>query len=138
MVRSIMEYCSFVVDGGPAWAITQYQTLQNDALRISERITDPRGVDIDALHARNKIPKLLPARERELMSYLHKLAQDPDNVVIPGRELRGNSKVKLKIPRSRKAIFDRSPIYRGYPLWDELVPEVQKMSHDDFIRRLKP
>ena len=88
MVRSIMEYCSFIVDGGPVWAARQYQTLQNDALRISELIRDPRGVDIDALHARNKIPKLRPARDRELLSHLHKLSRNPDNIVIPIREPR--------------------------------------------------
>ena len=130
-----MEYCSFVVDGGPVWAIRQYQTLQNDVLRISELIRDPRGGDIDDLHARNNIAKLQPARD--LLSHIHKLTQDPDNVIAPRRALRGNDSVKLKVPRSKKAIFDRSPIYRGYPLWDRLAPAVQRLPYNDFIKNLK-
>ena len=58
MIRSTMEYCSFTYGGGPVWAERKLQTLQNDALRICERIRDPRGVDIENLHTRNRVPKL--------------------------------------------------------------------------------
>ena len=128
MVRSIMEYCSFATDGGPVWAVRQMQTLQNDALRICEGIRDPRGVNITDLHARHKIEMLESARTRELLGHLHKLAQDPDNLIVPTRVLRGNEAVKLKIPRSKKWIYDKSPLYRGATPWNDLEPEVSASS----------
>ena len=68
-------------------AIRKMQTRQNDALRVCERIRDPRGVDIEAMYVRNNIPKLLPAWNLELLSPPHKLSQDPDNIVTTGRDL---------------------------------------------------
>ena len=137
MIRSIMEHCGFVTDGGPVWATRKMQTLQNDALRICECIRDPRGVDIDALHTRNQIPKLVRARDKELLSYMHKMSQDQNNVLQAPRILRGNRGVLLKVPRSKKAVFDRSPMYRGLPLWDELDPDVQRLPYTAFVNHLK-
>ena len=137
MVRSIMEYCSFVTDGGPVWAVRQMQTLQNDALRICEGIRDPRGVNIADLHARHKIEMLEPARTRELLGHLHKMSQIPDNLIVPVRELRGNDSVKLRIPRSKKWIYDRSPLYRGATPWNDLEPDVQRLPHDAFMRAIR-
>ena len=62
MIRATMEYCSFTYGGGPVWAERKLQTLQNDALRICEKIRDPRGVNIENLHTRNNVPKLEQAR----------------------------------------------------------------------------
>ena len=38
LIRSTIEYCSFTYGGGPVWAECKLQTLQNDALRICEKI----------------------------------------------------------------------------------------------------
>ena len=67
MIRSTMEYCSFTYGGGPVWAERKLQTMQNDALRICEKIRDPRGVNIDNLHTRNKVLKLEDGRQHQLL-----------------------------------------------------------------------
>ena len=116
--------------------IRKPQMLQNDVLRICECIRDPRGINIDALHTRNKIPKLLPDRNRELLKHHHKLFRDAVNVITPANK-RGSHKVKLKVPCSKKAVFDRSPLYRGKSLWDELAPETQRLSPEAFAIHMK-
>ena len=40
MVRPIMEYCPFIIDGGPAWINPKLQVLQNTGLRICSNIRD--------------------------------------------------------------------------------------------------
>ena len=137
MVRSIMEYCGFVTDGGPVWAARQMQTLQNDALRICERIRDPRGVNVDALHTRNNLSELKPARSRELLCHLHKMSMNPRNLVVPARDLRGNSRLQLRVARSKSGVYDRSPIHRGVLGWNELPASTQKLSHAAFVKVLK-
>ena len=133
-----MEYCSFVVEGGPVWAVRKFQTLQNDALRICERIRDPRGVDVDGLHERLKVPKLEPARTRQLLGYLHKTAQDESNVIQPRRVLRGNANVHLKVMRAKKDIYEKSPLYRGAPVWDLLDATTQHLTDNKkFLASLK-
>ena len=51
MIRPIMEYCGFVMGGAPAWVCPKLQVLQNDAIRIAERIRDPRLIRVHELHA---------------------------------------------------------------------------------------
>ena len=126
MVKSIMDYCSFVVEGGPVWASRKFQTLQNDGLRICERVRDPRGVDIAALHQRNGVPMLAVGRTRQLLGYLHAASQVAENVIVPTRNLRGNASVKLKAQRVKKTIYEKSPLLRGLPDWNELSPVTQK------------
>ena len=113
MIRSTMEYCSFTYGGGPVWAERKLQTLQNDALRICEKIRDPCGVNIVNLHGRNNVPMLEDARQRQLLTYLHKYSLKDENVITPTRTLRGNASVKLKAMRSKSYVYDKSPLLRG-------------------------
>lgn len=66
MVRPIMDYCGFVTDGGPVWAIKKLQTLQNNGLRTCEKILNPIGVDMNDLHVRNGVTKLKVTHDRQL------------------------------------------------------------------------
>ena len=138
MVKSIMEYCSFVVEGGPVWASRKFQTLQNDGLRICERVRDPRGVDIAALHQRNRVSMLSVGRTRQLLGYLHTASQMAENVVTPVRDLRGNANVKLKTQRIKKMVYEKSPLIRGLTIWNELSPATQrKPDRKSFLESLK-
>ena len=82
---------------------------------------------MDALHVRSNVTKLRVTQERQLVSLLHKLSRNPENVIIPPRILRGNDKVKLKLERAKTDIYEKSPLYRGRPLWDTLPSKVQKL-----------
>ena len=133
-----MEYCSFVVGGGPVWAERKFQTLQNDGLRICERIRDPRGVNILELHQRNRVPLLAVGRTRQLLSYLHTASQDAANVIAPVRDLRGNASVKLRTMRVKKLVYEKSPLIRGIVDWNELSPATQRQpDRKHFLNALK-
>lgn len=67
MVRPISEYGGFLVDGGPVWAVNKLQTIQNNGLRICERIFDAREVPVLALHQRNKMAYLSVSRNNQLL-----------------------------------------------------------------------
>ena len=54
-------------------------------------------------------------------------AQNPDNLVVPVRVLRGNDKVQLTIRRPHGALYPKSPLFRGKTLWDNLDGSIQKL-----------
>ena len=138
MIRSIIDYCSFLSGGGPVWATKKLQTLQNNGLRVCERIKDPRGVDIQGLHDGLNVSTVETTRRRQLLTLLHKRATDAENVLTRPRVLRGNDNVTLKVPRVKKAIYERSPLYRGIPHWDELDATTQHLASPTlFLSALK-
>ena len=110
------------------WAIAKLQTLQNDCLRACEKILDPRGVNVDALHTRLNVTTLKTSRDRQLLSHIQKWALDHQNSTVPPRLLRGNMNVKLKPTRVKKDIYAKSPMHRGQALWDTLESDVQHMA----------
>ena len=125
MIRPIMEYSSFILDGASEWVPRRLQVLQNDCLRICERIRSAQDIDLDLLHARCKIEWLVDRCNTSLLSIMYKRANNVDLTVEPPRELRSSSKIKLKVERPKPEIFRKSPLYRGSMLWDELTADKQ-------------
>ena len=78
--------------------------------------------------------KLLPARTPALLVHLHKMLLEPQNLITPTCVLTGNDTLKLKVPRSEKWIYDKSPLHRGDPMWNELAPDVQRLLHEAFLK----
>ena len=137
MIRPIMEYCGFVMDGAPAWVSPKLQVLQNDAIRIAEKIKDPRLMRVHELHALHEMELLQPRRDRQLLSLIYDYAQDEDNLVVPVRALRGNNKKQIKLPRKGKDIYKKSPLYRGVKLWENLSAEQQHLqTKEEFLATL--
>ena len=97
MIRSIIDYCGFLSGGGPVWAVRKLQTLQNNGLRICEKIRDPRGVDIQGLHDNLGVSSVETTRNRQLLTLIHKRTKDEETVLRRPRELRGNIKVQVKV-----------------------------------------
>ena len=68
---------------------------------------------------------------------MHRMSQDPERLVVPVRQLRGNAKKKLKTPRIKKAIYAKSPLHRGVQLWNELDEVTQHIpSKKDFSKSI--
>ena len=131
MVRPILDYCGFLTDGGPAWAIRKLQTLQNDGLRACEKILNP--IDVDDLHVRSGVTKLKVTRDWQLLAQLHKLSKKTENVLDAPRILRGNDKIRLKCHRAMKQIYEKSPMNRGLILRNALDADIQ---HTDTTKEL--
>ena len=114
------------------------QTLQNNGLRICEKIRDPRGVNIQGLHDNLGVSTVETTRNRQLLVQIHRRVQDEEHILLRPRALRGNIKVQLKVPRVKKDIYERSPLWRGQPLWNLLEPATQSQkSVAIFLEELK-
>ena len=68
---------------------------------------------------------------------MDRMSKRQDCVVKATRELRGHDKVRLKIKRRKTDIYQKSPIYRGKVVWDELTIQQLKTSLDGFKYSLK-
>ena len=126
MILPVFDYCDFVLEGAADGASKGIQTIQNHCLRSCLRVRDPRTVSRVDIHLLCDCVKLKVRRDRNLLCIMYGVAGDPENVMIPPRVLRGHDKVKLKVRRSKGAIYDKSPLFRGACLWDKLESVHQK------------
>ena len=137
MIRPIMEYSSFLLDGAPEWVPRKLQVIQNDCLRICVRARDVREVSIDELHVECEIDKLETRRNKFLLALMYQRSQNEQNTVLPVRELRSSSSIKLKVSRPKCELYRRSPLFRGASLWDGLdAKQHHKMSKHLFMSSL--
>ena len=104
MIRTIIDYCGFLSGGGPVWAVRKLQTLQNNGLRVCDKIRDPRGVNIAGLHDTLGVSTVETTRNRQLLTLIHKRSKFEENLLRRPRDLRGNDKVQVKVPRVKKDI----------------------------------
>jgi hypothetical protein len=138
MILPLLDYGSFVMDGSsPGW-LCKMQTVQNHALRLCEEIWDARDADVDVLHAVYDIEKLQARRNSQLLGIMFKRSQKEELTVPHPRQLRGASKIKLKVAFPHKDIYLKSPLYRGMLSWNKLTALVQcASSRDAFMNKLK-
>ena len=137
MILPIMEYSAILIGSGPVWATRKLETLQNDCLRVCEGIRDPRDIHVEQLHTQNGVVMLEERRHRQLLGMMYSLSRDPESVIVPARELRGGTKIKLKLSRPHKDIYYKSPLYRGTQLWDRLDGVKQHSTNrENFLKSL--
>ena len=125
MILPTFEYGGFIIDGAALGDMRCFQTIQNSCLRCCCGIRNPRDISRHLLHVACRCEFLLVRRNKCLLGILYTLSRNPDNVVVPVRDLRGNAKVKLKVSRSKLGLYDKSPLYRGNILWNALDPALQ-------------
>ena len=70
MIRPVMEYSSFMVDGAPEWVPRKFQVSQNDCLRVCEKIKNAQDVDLDLLHLNCDIEWLDERRDKALLAIM--------------------------------------------------------------------
>ena len=69
---------------------------------------------------------------------MYKLTRNPDNLVVPRRVLRGNSKIELKVQRPKGKLYRKSSKYRGFLVWNKLDCDVQKTDlYSCFVNKVK-
>ena len=69
---------------------------------------------------------------------MFKHMRDPDNLVVPVRALRSNTKRKPKLQRPTGQLHRDSPLYRGSLEWDKLDAADQTIaSYERFMNKLK-
>ena len=135
MIRPHMDYIDFVVDSGTQDRIKKLDRLQEKAIRRIEYTFDKNSrKEIDVLQKEFNIDSLPVRRKRNLVKLVHKSSKNKVNIDIsrPQRDLRSNSKVKLKNKFTSITKVYNSPLYRGIRLWDQLPPDLQ--SEENNIR----
>ena len=102
------------------------QPLQNDILRICNlsRISD--RVSIVELHAKCKIISLEQRMRNQLLWLMYVLSRDVEFLNVPNRVTRRMDKIIFKVPAKILPIYERSPFYIGFNLWNELTKVVQE------------
>ena len=138
MILPILEYGDIVLDGGPETLVGEIQTIQNHCLRACLHIWDPRSISRIALHDKCKVKWLKERRTASLLCRMYRLSRDPEHVIVPVRELRGNVYIKLKVQRPKGETYRKSPKYRGHLAWNELGSEVQQLpSYEKFVTEIR-
>ena len=138
MILPILEYGDLILDGAPDTLVAEIQMIQNHCLRACLHIWDPRTITRDNLHIQCSAKRLHERRTASLLCRMYKLSCDPNNVVIPVRDLRGNINVKLKVQRPKGETYRKSPKYRGHLAWNKLTSNVQRLdSYEKFCNEVK-
>ena len=138
MVLPIFDYGDVMTDSGSDGLVGDIQILQNHCLRACIGIQDPQMISRPDLHTLCDCSMLDVRRKCNLLSRMYHLSRDVDNTVVPVRDLRGNSKIKIKVQRPKCALYKHSPLYRGHVEWCKLDAEDQKIdSHDMCMQNIK-
>ena len=137
MILPVLDYGDIMTDSGPETPVSQIQIIQNHCLRACIGVKDPQLVHRVQLHELCHCETLAVRRERNLLGRIYKLSRNHDNTVVPVRELRGNTKIKIKVQRPKGKFYTDSPLYRGYQAWSKLDAEVQHMdTFTEFITEI--
>ena len=113
------------------------QVIQNDCLRICVRARDVRDISIENLHVECEIKKLETRRNKFMLVLMYQRALSDQHTVLPARELRSSSKIKLKVSRPKCELYRKNPLFRGAALWEELdAKQHHKMSRHLFMASL--
>ena len=102
-------------------------------------IWDPSFISTyDALHVTCFCKRLNVRREESLLRILYKHTRNETNLIVPGRVLRSNAKMLVKLQRPVGQLYRDSPLYRGSMVWDRLLPADQKiLTHGLFMNKIK-
>ena len=69
---------------------------------------------------------------------MYKHTREPTNLIVPGRVLRSNAKMLIRLQRPVGQLYRDSPLYRGSFFWDKLLPAEQKiLTHNLFMNKIK-
>ena len=67
-------------------------------------------------------------RDWQLLLFLHKLSKVPENIIISENpRTRAENKIRFKLPRSKLHLVKKSPLCRGYIMWNSLDINTQKI-----------
>ena len=124
VIVPVFDYCSFIVDGGLQKDIRKLQRLQNRALRICLRAV-PADSNVDNIHNICHVVKLKERRKYLLQCFMYKRAAADPTLRRSSRRTRADDKLKMQNKRANSTTYQRSPIYRGIDVWNNLSRHTQ-------------
>ena len=125
MILPIIDYAGFMIIGCRIVDKGDLQKIQNDILRICDKSRIVDKVSIDKLHGKCKILSLEQIMQKQLLWLMYLLSKDANLIKTLTRETRSTSKITFKVPTRITPKYEKSPVYIGTKLWNELSREIQ-------------
>ena len=136
-----LDYACFLMDSAHQYALSCLAKIHKRCIRIIEyKKKGDREQNLQQLLDTYRIQNLLQRRKVQLLTFMFSENKNPENLKLesPEMTLRSNNKVKFKERFSRKTTVLKSPLYRGFALWNNLTEELKKIdSLLSFKKRIK-
>ena len=129
MICPYMDYGDFIIDSAHVSKIDRFDRIQDRIIRLIEYSpSNENREDINVLLKRYNIEPLKTRRKLSLLNLMYKHSRQIDNVDLTSCNinLRSTKKIKLKSQFTRLTEVQKSPLYRGIELWNDLPDNVQK------------
>ena len=139
-ILPLSDYADLVVGLGPPDKISRLQKMQDRAVRIIDDGMH-RNLDVDVIANLFSLTplKLRRAEHLSLIMFRLKSHQTLIHQARPKIHLRGRNKIKFKSYKRQNERFLRSPISRGFTMWDRIPEQVQRSTTKvKFRRDIKP
>ena len=125
-----LDYAGFLMDSAHQYSLALLDKIHKRCIRIIEyKKKSERDQNIQNLMHNYCIQNLRHRRMVQLLSFMFTESKVIGNLNVerPAMTLRNSSKIKSTEKFTRKTIVLKSPLYRGYVLWNALPEEIQKM-----------
>ena len=127
----------FLMDSASQLALSAIDKYKKRALRIIKyKSYLYRAESTNMLYYEYRIEHLRYRRNNQLLSFMFMMSGIKENINCrrPTITLRNSNKIKFKEKLTVKTLIQKSPMYRGIHLWNELPEDIQR---SDNLRKFK-
>ena len=133
------DYVDFVLDSATRECTDRLERLHKRAIRKIEYKPDTEHKDsYDILLQAYNLTTLYRRRAEHLLIFMYKKSKNDIEILNhqkPKMELRSKNKVKFKHAFTDKTKVQKSPLYRGIFLWDQLSSDIQNLNDINIFKR---
>ena len=126
MILPFIDYAGFLLISCRLGDKGDLQKLQNEILRICDKLKVADMVSIQKLHGKCKILSLEQRMRKQLLWLMFILSKEVDLIKPSARVTRNASKIVFKIPTKITPKYEKSSFYMGTKLWDGLSSDIQR------------
>ena len=126
MLCSIIDYGNIFLSSCNEGDLQDLQILQNNALRCSYGVTDPRNEHIIDLHKKSNVKSIKLRRKKLILTcYWRNIKKGIIHIANPVRQNRSATAPTIYLPVPKTELFKKSVYYLGAILWNALPANVR-------------
>ena len=130
MLCSIIDYGNIFLSSCTDIELNDLQILQNNAIRCSYSVTDPRDEHVTELHQRANLKTIEIRRKKQILTCIWRnINKGIIETAKPVRQNRSAAAPTIYLPIPRTVMFKKSVFYYGATLWNAL-PEIVRLCDD--------